>query len=364
VAEAEVLLLPGVEDAAIWRYFASLAFPPEHQVRTVLAALRADQPLSTQALEPMVDLRRTRLEMMLKVLDVDGAVRRVRGGWLASGQAWEYDAARLRRVAEARSAEQDAMREYAATGGCRMEYLRRCLDDPAAQPCGRCDNCAGPRFGTDVSGAALAAAEAFLGRPGVPIETKKQWSTGLDAVGLPVKGKIAVDEKAEPGRAVGRLSDLGWGGRLRALLAGGAPDGPLPDDLAGAVVEVLKAWAHGEHPWEARPVAVVTIASRSRPRLVRSLGERIATVGRLPLLGEVPRVGGEDDRANSAQRVRGLYDAFALPPEMAAAVAGLTGPVLLVDDQVDSGWTMAMVARLLRRAGAPAVLPLALAIAN
>ena len=364
VAEAEVLLLPGVEDAAIWRYFASLAFPPEHQVRSVLAALSADRPLSTQALEPLVDLRRTRLEMMLKVLDVDGAVRRVRGGWLATGQAWEYDAARLRRVAQARGAEQDAMREYAATAGCRMEYLRRCLDDPAAEPCGRCDTCAGPRFGAEVSGTALAAAEAFLGRPGVTIETKKQWPTGLDAVGLPVAGKIAADEKAQPGRAVGRLSDLGWGGRLRALLADGAPDGPLPDDLAGAVVEVLKAWAHGEHPWDERPVAVVTVASRSRPQLVRSLGERIAAVGRLPLLGEIPRVGGDDQRANSAQRVRGLYGAFALPPDMAAALTGLTGPVLLVDDLVDSGWTMAMVARLLRQAGAPAVLPLALAVTN
>src|SRR6185295_12312163 len=82
VEQADVLLLPGPEDQAIWRYFASLAFPPEEQVRAVLGALAAaGRPLSTQALEPIVDLRRARLEMMLKVLDVDGAVRRVRGGW-------------------------------------------------------------------------------------------------------------------------------------------------------------------------------------------------------------------------------------------------------------------------------------------
>src|SRR5690606_37969397 len=92
VASAEVVLLPGPEDEAIWRYFASLAFPDEDQVRTVLRVLdRADRPLSTAALEPMVELRRGRLEMMLKVLDVDGAVRRVRGGWEATGQPWRYD---------------------------------------------------------------------------------------------------------------------------------------------------------------------------------------------------------------------------------------------------------------------------------
>src|SRR4029453_8576138 len=79
---ADVLLLPGAEDEAIWRYFAALAFPPPEQVEAVLGALRkADRPLSTQALEARVDLRRGRLELMLKVLDVDGAGARVRGGW-------------------------------------------------------------------------------------------------------------------------------------------------------------------------------------------------------------------------------------------------------------------------------------------
>jgi ATP-dependent DNA helicase RecQ len=236
VEHAEVVLLPGAEDAAIWRYFASLAFPPQEQVRAVLAALATDRPLSTQALEPMVDLRRARLELMLKVLDVDGAVRRTRGGWVATGEPWTYDGARLRRVAEARTAEQDAMVEYAAVASCRMEYLRRCLDDPDATACGRCDNCAGPLLDAQVSATSLAAAQTFLGRPGVEIAPKKLWPTGLAAVGVPLKGRIGPAEQILPGRAVGRLSDLGWGNRLRALVAPDAPDAPLPDDLAAAVV--------------------------------------------------------------------------------------------------------------------------------
>ncbi|RQX21096.1 recombinase RecQ, partial [Micromonospora ureilytica] len=306
VEHAEVLLLPGVEDAAIWRYFASLAFPPEQQVRAVLTALHTDRPLSTQALEPLVDLRRARLELMLKVLDVDGAVRRVRGGWLATGEPWIYDEARLRRVAEARTVEQQAMREYATTSDCRMRYLRERLDDTGATDCGRCDTCAEPLFAADVSTAALAAAQTFLGRPGVEIAPKKLWPTGLDAVGVPLKGRIAPADQALPGRAVGRLSDLGWGGRLRALVGPEAPDAPLPDDVAGAVLEVLKAWAHGDDPWPRRPVAVVAVGSRRRPRLLGSLAERIATVGRLPLLGEVTAAGPggpAGPRGNSAQRV-------------------------------------------------------------
>ncbi|MCU7723158.1 DEAD/DEAH box helicase [Actinoplanes sp. KI2] len=363
VEHAEVVLLPGREDAAIWRYFASLAFPPEDQVRLVLANLATDRPMSTQALEPLVDLRRTRLELMLKVLDVDGAVRRTRGGWLATGEPWTYDTARLRRVAEARSAEQKTMIEYAETDSCRMEYLRRCLDDPEATACGRCDNCAGPLFDTDASTASLAAA-AFLGRPGVEIAPKKLWPTGLAAVGISLKGKIGPAEQIEPGRAVGRLSDLGWGSRLRTVVTPDSPDGPIPDELATAVVEILKAWAHGDDAWRQRPAAVVEVGSHRHPQLIHTLAEHIARVGRLPLLGAVtssaPTV--TASRGNSAQRVRALHDAFAVPPEVATVLSGLNAPVLLVDDLVDSGWTMSLAGRALRRAGAEGVLPLALAV--
>jgi ATP-dependent DNA helicase RecQ len=366
VEHAEVILLPGPEDAAIWRYFASLAFPPEDQVRSVLANLWPDRPLSTQALEPIVDLRRTRLELMLKVLDVDGAVRRTRGGWLATGEPWTYDTARLRRVAEARTAEQQTMIEYAETTGCRMEFLRRCLDDPEAEPCGRCDTCTDPLFDDEVSAESLAAANAFLGRPGIEIAPKKLWPTGMEAVGVPLKGRIPPAEQIAAGRAVGRLSDLGWGGRLRTLVAPGAADGPLSAEVAGAVVEVLKAWSRGDDRWQQRPVGVVAVGSDRRPELVRSIAAHIAQVGRLPLLGTLDRTRTPDagHRGNSAQRVRALHEAFQVPPALAAALSEVDGPVLLVDDLVDSGWTMVLAGRALRQAGAPAVLPLALAVAG
>ncbi|MFL6077274.1 MAG: DEAD/DEAH box helicase [Mycobacteriales bacterium] len=351
---AEAVLLPGAEDEAIWRYFASLAFPPEGQVRRTLAALEAARaPLSTQALEVQVELSRSRLDMMLKVLDVDGAVRRVRGGWVATGEPWEYDEDRYARIAAARATEQQAMRDYVTTDGCRMEFLRRALDDPAAAPCGRCDRCAGPRHGTDVAAPALTAARSTLDRPGVPVEPRKMWPTGA----LEWRGRIPAEEAAEPGRALGRLTDLGWGGRLRALLA--EPDQPVPGEVFDAVVTVLAGW-----DWSQRPAAVVAVPSLARPTLGSSLATRIAEIGRLPLLGTLDRAGPavpDSTRTNSAQRVRALATAFAVPPELAAQLADLAGPVLLVDDWIDSGWTMTLAARLLRRAGAPAVLPLALA---
>ncbi|MFF0063943.1 RecQ family ATP-dependent DNA helicase [Streptomyces sp. NPDC005279] len=374
VEHAEVLLLPGREDEAIWQYFASVAFPPEELVRRTLDVLaQAGRPLSLPALEPLVELRRTRLETMLKVLDVDGAVRRVKGGWTTTGQPWSYDAERYAWVARQRESEQQAMRDYATSTACRMDFLRRQLDDEEAAPCGRCDNCSGARFSDKVSAAALDAARGELGRPGVDVEPRKMWPTGLAAVGVGLKGRIPEGEQSFPGRALGRLSDIGWGNRLRPMLAAQAPDGPVPDEVVKAVVTVLADWAKGPGGWASgaadappRPVGVVTIASRSKPQLVGSLGNRIAEVGRMPLLGSVEYVPealeARISRTNSAQRVRALHEAFTVPPQLAEALAETDGPLLLVDDLSDSGWTLAVAVRLLRRAGARGVFPLVLAI--
>ncbi|WP_030618704.1 RecQ family ATP-dependent DNA helicase [Streptomyces sclerotialus] len=374
VEHAEVLLLPGREDQAIWEYFASIAFPPEELVRRTIDVLaHADRPLSLPALEPLVELRRSRLETMLKVLDVDGAVRRVKGGWTATGQPWTYDAERYAWVARQREAEQQAMREYAATAGCRMEFLQRQLDDEGAAPCGRCDNCAGPRFTADVSPAALDAARGELGRAGVVVEPRRMWPTGLPAIGVDLKGRIPAGEQAAAGRALGRLSDIGWGNRLRPLLAPQAPDGPVPADVLDAVVGVLADWAKGPGGWASgdpeapvRPVGVVTMASRTRPQLIESLGARVAEIGRMPLLGSIAYTDAGGDtplpRSNSAQRLRALDGALAVPPQLAEALRAAGGPVLLVDDSTETGWTLAVAARLLRRAGAGGVLPLVLAV--
>ncbi len=374
VAHADVLLLPGKEDEAIWRYFADTAFPPETQVRQTLSALAdAGRPLSVPALEAPVDLRRSRLETMLKVLDVDGAVKRVKGGWIATGADWVYDTERYARVARQRAAEQQAMREYAGTTGCRMEFLRRQLDDEGATACGRCDNCVGPWADSTVTAEALTGATKELDRPGVEIEPRRMWPTGMPALGIELKGRIPAGEQCSTGRALGRLSDIGWGNRLRPLLAESASDGPVPDEVLRAAVAVLADWARSPGGWAsgaadapARPVGVVAVPSLTRPQLVGTLAQGIADIGRLPFLGTLTRTGPVHAvrRSNSAQRLRTLSGAFGVSAELAEALANSHGPVLLVDDYTDSGWTLAVAARLLRRAGSGEVLPLVLAAAG
>ncbi len=352
---ATVVLLPAVEDRDIWAYFASLSFPREEQVRETLAVLAEEgRPMSTAAIETRVELSRTRLETMLKVLDVDGAVRRVKGGWESTGRPWTYDAARYDRVREAREREQAAMLEYLRTDRCRMLFLREQLDDPEAAPCGRCDNCGGLSLSTKVSAAAVTEAQERLARPGVPLPPRKMWPTGLDRLGMDLRGKVA--EQALEGRAVARLTDLGYGEALRELFREGTPDGPVPVPLVQAVIEVLGDW---------RPEvdAVVEVESASRPELVGSLADGLSRYLQVPLLGRWavmdPDVPPGRDQANSAQRVAAVSRRSGLEAEPGA----LEGRrVLLVDDLVDTGWTLTLAARAVLRAGAASVHPLVLAV--
>jgi ATP-dependent DNA helicase RecQ len=349
---ATVVLLPAIEDRDIWAYFASLAFPREELVRRTLDVLAQEgRPMSTAGLETYVELNRNRLETMLKVLDVDGAVRRVRGGWEATGQEWVYDEERYRRVAEAREREQRAMLDYLDTDRCRMWFLRDQLDDPAAEACGRCDNCGGLDLSTDVSAASVEEAGARLSRPGVVVEPRKMWPTALANLGVDLKGKIA--DGASEGRAVARLTDLGHGQALRDLFRPEQPDGPVPVPLVKAVIEVLGDW---------RPAVdgIVVVESATRPTLTADLADGLSRFLKVPVVGRYAiadaSVAPGQGAMNSAQRVAAVGRRYRLEAEE------LGGSVLVVDDLVVTGWTLTLAARAVRRAGAAEALPLALAL--
>ncbi|MFJ4106374.1 DEAD/DEAH box helicase [Oerskovia enterophila] len=397
VDSAVVVLLPGEEDRRIWEYFGSLAFPAERQVRETLAALEAGGGTqSVAALETQVDLKRSRLETMLKVLDVDGAVRRVKGGWVSTGQPWVYDADRYARVEQTRLAEQRSMIDYEATSGCRMAFLRATLDDPELEPgwtCGRCDRCGGVDLPAAPDAEAVSAARADMDRPGVEVVARRQWPTGLDRMGLDLKGRLSPEELASPGRAVARLDGLGWSGPLRELFAPGVPDGETPVALRRAAARVLDEWdalyapaaTDGEPTGTGEAVVdaaaadgsdaparrllldgIVSVRSATRPHLVQHLAGGLARYLDRPLVGSVGPVPGREQPGrhdvNSAMRLAGVVERLRL--ELSApAMAGLAGRrILLVDDYTDSGWTLTVAARLLRQAGAAAVYPFVLGV--
>ncbi|WP_309343031.1 RecQ family ATP-dependent DNA helicase [Actinomyces oris] len=391
VERAEVVLLPGQEDRAIWEWFGSQGFPPEEQVRVVLDALEERRAagggaISTAVLETATSLRRSRLESMLKVLDVDGAVRRVRGGWESTGRPWRYDAQRYARVEAARRAEQEAMVAYERLGtdtgpgrttvSCRMAFLRSVLDDPLLEQgwrCGACDLCGGLDLPDAPDQEQVGAAREALGRVGVELRARRQWPAGMDRLGLGrFKGRIGADRQAATGLAVGRLDGLGTSVVLRDLVAC-ASDGEVPVALRPQVLQAVDRLAEiirdeqeaagSDGPPGGEP-AVVVVDSRTRPRMVRRLGHAVAARLGARALGVVGLSGQEPPQhdVGSAFRLAQVARSLTLQGWSAQAIDGLRErTVVLVDDWSESGWTLTTAAFLLREAGAAAVHPFVLA---
>ena len=340
---AQAILLPAETDDQIWNHFATAGVPDRERVGSILDSL-AQSPKSVIALESSTGIRRGRLEGLLKILAVDDVVVREGSTWRATGTTWTYDSDRWEALGAVRTAEADLMRHYASGASCLMRTLQMALDDPDPLDCGRCSVCCGtvPGPGLHPSSDALEAARVFARGRDVHIEPRKVWPSGVAR-----KGKIV---GCEVGRALAFADDPGWVDEIKAMYA--SPAGPVSPDIARGFVEVLGRWRSS---WGNRPVAIVPILSIGHGRLVRSMAEHLAEVGKLPILdalvidGQIP---GSD--VASSKQVEARLDAMHLTP----GVEIPRGPLLVVDALYRTGWTMTVAGALLRAAGATAVLPL------
>ena len=349
VGESFGWLLRGGEDTDIQDWFIKTAFPSREQAEGVIGLLEErGVPVKLGEIEVAVNIRHARLEGMLKVLDVEAAVERVDQGWRRTEAPWTYPAERVERVTALRRSEQETMRDYAATDGCRMAFLQRELDDPLAAPCGRCDNCTGTRLDPSVPDELVAEAAAFLRSARLELEPRKRWPNGL---GDP-KGKIDEDVRVEVGRALAVLGDGGWGATVRESRRLGRP---VPDELLDAAVRLVEAWEPEPAPtWVTCVPSTLPVAADAAARLADRLGLPYHDV--LARRGE-PRPQGEME--NSAQQVANVYRAFKVK-----AYVPEGEPVLLVDDLADTRWTLTVVGLVLRIAGGGPVHPLVLAKAG
>jgi ATP-dependent DNA helicase RecQ len=350
VDEAHVVLLRGAEDRAIQDFFIESAFPSRALVEQVLGLLRdAGGPVGIAALQAEVNLGRGRLEGLLKVLDVEGAVRRDGASWAATGEPWSYDAERYELMTAQRRAEQAAMFRLGEDGRCLMESLQLELDDPEAAPCGRCAVCTAPRFAAPPDPTLARQAQGILRSRPLVLSVRRQTPRTADAPGR----KIPPDRLIEEGRALARSGDGGWDPAVRAGRAAGRFD----DELVTALADLVRTWRPVPPPaW------VAAVPSRRTGLLVPDLARRLAAALDLPFAAVLERVGDhppQPEMRNSAQQlanVRGEFRVTSAPP------AGEPG--LLVDDARHSGWTLATVGGQLRMAGAGPVHPLVLTLAG
>ena len=350
VERAYGVLLCGHEDVDIQDYFITTAFPPREQAERVVQQLAdAAGPVTLDELQAAVNIGYGRLTAMLKVLAVEGAVEQAGSTtkWQRTAQPWTYDGERVEHVTAIRRREQQAMRDYATTDGCLMAFLRRELDDPHVEDCGRCANCAGPPLPVTFDPALANAASRHLRRERLELVPRKQWPRGL----IDHRGRIGDDERVEPGRVLCRWARAGWGplveqGKLR--------DQRFDDRLVRASVELIT----GQWQPMPEPTWVTWVPSHRYPTLVADFAQRLAAALGLPAreaLAVRGHAASQRTMNNSVQQAANVLGAFEVP----AAVP--VDPVLLVDDLVHSQWTLTVAGMLLREAGVPAVHPFALA---
>ena len=354
IEHAHAVLLPSDADAGVWDYFATATIPVPEQVHRVLGVLSKEEPISVPAVEAQSGVRRGRVELMLKQLAVDEVVERVESGWLATGKPWEYDADHYGGVIEVRRREADIMRAYTRGARCLMELLQSALDDPHAEPCGRCSVCRQQlpsAFDGAPDPATVRAVTELLRGQRHRLEPRKMWPGG--AFGS--RGRIAPDELPAEGRALVFADAPEWRETVAAMFA---RDEPAPQDVLDACVQLLVDWRGS---WPARPEVVVDLPAAGYPVLTRSVADHLADAGRLDrasiLLPDVPsppRDLRDLSSADEAALWRQLIDLSDLGESTKGRV------LLLVADASSSLWPLTVASATLRRQGAAVVLPLLL----
>lgn len=346
------VLLAGREDEEIQEYFRAGAFPDERHVNGILEALAESDGLSERQLEAKVNLRKGQIDKVLKFLSVENPSPLIKDGshWRRTPVPYRLDHQHIQRLTRQRAAEWQEVQEYINSRDCLMLFLARSLDDEQAQPCGRCASCLGrPVIPEEFSHQLAVAAALYLKHAELPLECKKQVAGGaFHQYGF--SGNLPANLRAETGRILSRWGDAGWG----RVVAEDKHNNHFRDELVEAVVEMIR------ERWRPSPAPtwVACVPSRNHPNLVPDFARRLAARLHLPFHEAITKVRDnqqqklQQNRYHQCRNLDGVFDVAADIPN---------GPVLLLDDMVDSAWTMTVVAALLRLAGGGPVWPVALA---
>lgn len=351
------VLLSGEEEDDINEYFRDSAFPPEWQVNRILEALEAaDEGLKVREIERAVNLRQSQIEKVLKLLVVEplSPVIRIDGAWFRTPNPYQLNRERIVHLTAQREEEWAQMKRYLANERCLMQFLAEALDDTSAQPCGRCAVCLGrPVLPVALQRSTHIEAQRFVRHSEMPLELKKQWDiealTQYQAAFGWSKQNIPLALRGEEGRVLSRWGEPVWG----ELVAHGKAQGHFDDELVEASVDLIR------NRWGAAVAWVTCIPSNRHPTLVPEFAARLAAALGVPFRAIIEKsreTQPQKKMENRFHQCNNLDGAFTI-----RTGAGTEEAVLLVDDVVDSAWTLTLAAALLRQAGITAVYPFALA---
>ena len=350
------VLLSGEEDQGVHEYFRNSAFPSEDQLNEILGLLEQTDGLSIPEIEEQTNLRKGQISKVLKILSVESPAPVIKDGnkWKRTAVHYQMDHDRIAHLTGQREQEWVEVQAYLEDPNCKMMFLRRALDDPDPTPCGKCAFCVGhPEVNVPIDAKLINQAGIFLKHAEMVIKPRKQvaQSNANAAKAFPIYqfprqlGNLAAQE----GKVLSRWRDGGWG----STVANNKHEGRFSDELVQAMAEMI------QQRWQPSPAPtwLCCVPSRNHPELVPDFARRLATCLKLPYLEAVEKVKDnqqQKSQQNSFHQCVNLDDAFAIRQPFPE------GPVFLIDDVVDSGWTLTVIAALLQKAGSGYVYPVAL----
>lgn len=355
IDEAYGILMTGKEDSEIHEYFRRSAFPSEENIQLILDTLGDNDSMPVRELESSANLRKSQIEHVLKYLSVENPAPIIKQGskWARTPEPFEMKRERIDHLTNQRETEWQEVMDYVDSNTCLMRYLASALDDDMTEDCGKCSVCTGKSvMPTAVSNEMIRAAKRRVRASEFPLECMKQVAKGA-FVEYGFKGNLPQGLRAQTGRVLSQWNDAGWG----HVVADGKRAGNLSNDLVDVVIEMIeKRWNPDPEPeW------LTCVPSLRHPEVVPDFTRRVADGLGLPYIAAVQKVKDsapqkrQENRYHQCRNLDGVFEIEEGIPDT---------PVLLIDDIVDSKWTLTVIAALLRQAGSGEVWPVALASAG
>ena len=315
-------------------------FLQKKQLEHVVELLDNSDGLKEKDLLAGLNVSKNRLRQILKILQVHDFIYKENKLYWKTPKKWDYSCLHAEAITSMRKQEWQQMSEFAVNKSCYMQFVTEALNDKLAHPCGGCSNCVGSYFDEAVSDGCVEAAELFLRNEMALIEPRKKWADGK---------VIPICEQMQQGVALSNYGDAGFG---RMVQHDKYKAGKFSSELITAAVELMRERCK---LWQISAVAAVP--SRRRPDLVPDFAKAIAGKLGLPYIDCLEKsVDTQEQKTmqNSMFQCRNAYDSFQVTMRV-------HGNILLVDDMVDSRWTLTACASKLLQAGAEKVYPFALA---
>lgn len=341
IDEAYGVLLSGHEDDDIHEFFRSSSFPSEKNVISVLNSLQHSDGLSIVEIQKELNIAQGEVEKTLKYLSVENSSPVLKRGnrWYRTVNPYTFDTAKIDEVLNIRKREWDEMQKYIDTEECLMKFLQNTLNDPHPEDCNQCANCTSP-IGSQFSHKNGIKASEFLKKNDIVFTPRKQ---------EPPSKKIPPELRAQEGRILSRWADAGWG----RVVADNKHKGYFEDNLVDAIVELIKKW--NPTPF---PRYIVCVPSLNHPDLVPNFAKRVATKLNIPFIDVVQKIKQNEPQKmmnNSYHQVENLRGVFQILDNILK-----NEPVFLLDDAIDSGWTVTVISKLLKEKGSGNIYPIAL----